>query len=240
MPNPYAAGIVGQPLQIGGARLKVPIPYAAELSGRALAASASLSGIVNPRAALSGQPLSVSTARLAVPNPYIAQLLGAALDIAARLTVSENPLRRSAFAEQTEDVWLFLLTISHADLPSELRFVDNTVNIVSRGNTYTAFPFELELPSSTDRGPPAARLRIDNVSREIGEVLRSVGSPVTVKIEVVRAAVPDMVEAAFEGFKLRNVEVTALEVTGTLMQEDIVTEPYPAHAFTPASFPGLF
>ena len=45
---------------------------------------------------------------------------------------------RSAFAQETEDVWLVLLTISHADLSEDIRVVNNTVNITSRGLMFTA------------------------------------------------------------------------------------------------------
>ncbi|NDC57532.1 MAG: DUF1833 domain-containing protein, partial [Alphaproteobacteria bacterium] len=69
----------------------------------------------------------------------------------------------SLTAETTDEVWLPLVTISHADLSSPIRVVANNENITSRGNTFIGYPFEIELPSQNDQSPGEARLRIDNV-----------------------------------------------------------------------------
>lgn len=155
------------------------------------------------------------------------------------MTVSDIA-RRSMFAEETSDGLLALLTIDHADLSTPIRVVHNKVDIVSRGNTFTAFPFDLILPTSSSDSPPKAQLTIDNVSREIGQAIRTVSSAPTVLIEVVRINDFDAVELSFPTLKMRNVRFDVSKVTGDIVSEDLQFEPYPVFTFSPAHFPGIF
>ena len=147
---------------------------------------------------------------------------------------------QSAFASDATDIWLVLLTIDHDDLSQPIYVVNNNENITSNGVQYIAFPFEITLPDNRDGAPPRAQLAIDNVSREIGEAIRSISSAASVKIQIIRAAAPDTVEIEWPYFSLRNVKWDFTKVTGDLTFEDFISEPYPAGKFVPAYFPGLF
>ena len=144
------------------------------------------------------------------------------------------------FASSTGEGLLVLLTIDHTDLSVPIRVVNNNVNVTSRGDEFIAYPFDLELPAAAPETAPRARLTIDNVTREIGEAVRSISSSPTVLIEVVRTDDFDTLELAFPLLKLRNVRFDASQVTGDILSEDLQLEPYPAHTFAPSSFPGLF
>lgn len=146
---------------------------------------------------------------------------------------------QSAFAQETEEVWLVLLTMTHASLPDSLRFVSNFASVTSRGQVYIAFPFEIEFPDQDADNSGEARVTIDNVDRQIVQTIRDISSPPEVTLEVVMASSPDVVEAQFTGMVLRNVEYDAARVRGTLRFEDIMTEPVSVQ-MTPARFPGLF
>jgi len=148
--------------------------------------------------------------------------------------------RQALHAAETDEVFIVLLTIDHADLSAPIRVSSDAVDTVSRGDTFVAFPFELTLPEDSDDRPPRARLRIDNVDRRIVLAIRSIGSTPSVKIEIVRGADPDTVEAVFPDFCLRDLRYDALTVEGTLTLEAFIAEPYPARIFSPAEFPGLF
>lgn len=149
-------------------------------------------------------------------------------------------LSQSAFAQETADVWLPLLTITHPDIDPSIRVVFNTQAIISRGEEFLPFPFDIQLPSEEDDAPSRARLVIDNVSREIAQAVRLIRTPPSVLIEIIRADAPDTVEMSWPNFWLRNVNWNAQQVSGELVLEDLVDEPYPAGTFTPASFPALF
>lgn len=147
--------------------------------------------------------------------------------------------RHSANMAQTDEVWLVLLTIDHASLDDPLRFVNNFASIESRGDLFIAFPFEIELPGEDPEGLTDARIRIDNIDRQIVRAIREMAEPPTVLIEIVLASQPDTVEAAFDGLVLRDAGYDAVTVTATLKFEQIMSEPVTLQ-MTPSRFPGLF
>ncbi len=148
--------------------------------------------------------------------------------------------RQSLNAAETADAFIVLLTINHAGLENPLRVSSDSVDTVSRGETFYAFPFELTLPDDEDNKPPRARLIIDNIDRTIVKAVRNLASSPTVLIEIIRAAEPDVVEAKFEDFRFTNISYDARVVEGDLTIEDFTAEPYPAASFSPSFFPGLF
>jgi len=149
-----------------------------------------------------------------------------------------DEFRADAWSPES-DLYLVLLTIEHPDLDSPIHVVNNTVNVISNGITYVAFPFEIALPESPENSPPRAELTISNVSREIGQAIRQVGSPPSVTIAVIRQATPDVIEALHVGMKLTGVTYDVQQVSGQLVREDFTTEPYPAMTYSPAEFRGL-
>lgn len=155
------------------------------------------------------------------------------------MTVSTT-YKEAAFAADTPEVPLVLLTISHPSISPPIRLVNNTENITSNGNEFIAFPFTPVWADSREDAPPRARLTIDNVSREIAQAIRSITSPPTVTMQLILASAPDVIEQPLPDFKLRNVTWDAGKVSGELTVEDFTAEPYPAGVFSPASFPGLF
>jgi hypothetical protein len=148
--------------------------------------------------------------------------------------------RTAAFAPESGEVWLVLLTLEHASIDPPIRVVNNLENITSRGDAFIGFPFDLTLPDEKEDAPPRARLSIDNVSREIGQAIRQIVGPPSVLIEVVLASNPDQVEVSYPRFLLRNISYDAATVSGELMVQNLTIEPFPARRFTPGAFPGAF
>lgn len=152
-----------------------------------------------------------------------------------------NTARRALYAQETGEVFLLLLVISHPSLPAPIRVVNNSEDVVSGGFTYQRFPFELALPPESDEAPPTVTLRIANADRQIVQAVRSLaGEAMTVDLSVILASSPDTIEAGPYRFTLRDVSYDAAIVEGTLRFEDVLNEPFPADSFTPARFPGLF
>lgn len=144
----------------------------------------------------------------------------------------------SIHAQQTSEVWLVLLTISGTGMTT-LRVVNNNEDIVSNGQTFVAFPFEITLPSEDSDSPPRAYLRIDNVDKQIAATIRSISTPPSVQIDVIRASAPNSPEITFAGLTLRGVSMDAGAVQGELSFESIFSEPVTL-TMTPSRFPGLF
>ena len=148
---------------------------------------------------------------------------------------------QAALAQDTDEVPIVLITIDHDEiLDGPLRFSSDGVDTTSRGNTYYSYPFELTLPQDDADQLPRARLRIDNIAREIVQGIREISSAPEVMFEIVLASDPDTVEMSMPDFKLKNAGWDSLVVEGELTVEDFADEPYPADKFTPAEFPGMF
>lgn len=144
------------------------------------------------------------------------------------------------YAQQTDQVYVVLLLIDHADLDDPIMVCNNSDTVVHGGENYLAYPFEITLPADSDENPPQATLTIDNVDRVLVNAVRTLTGPATVTIKVVLAASPDTVEAGPYVMNLRNVSWNALTLSGALAAEDVLNEPYPGEFMTPELFPGLF
>lgn len=159
-------------------------------------------------------------------------------------------LRQAINAQQSGEVAFLLLTITHPDIDETLRFSgDPTTRLsidpllygtVSRGNTFYFVPFSTVLPDDKDESPPQAQLTLDNVNRDTIALLRSTDTPASVTMELVLVTNPDTVEVIYPVLDLVAATYTAQSVTMTLQIEPLMTEPFPAGIFDPASFPALF
>lgn len=153
--------------------------------------------------------------------------------------LSQNTLQ-ALFAPETGEAFLVLLTLDHDDLDVPIRVTSDAVETTSQGRVFVPYPFELIIPDERENQSPRARLRLDNISREIVAAIRSIATSPAVLMEVVRAADPDVIETSFPDFRFINVSYDALTVEGDLSIEDFTAEPYPARVFSPGDFPGLF
>lgn len=148
--------------------------------------------------------------------------------------------KQAIHAQETGEVFLLLLTLSHASLAQPIRVANNLENVTSNGNTFTAFPFTIVLPQEQEDQPPRMRLVIDNVDRTIVTALRNLTSPPTIQLDVVLASQPNTLEASFPGFSLRQAQYDQLVVEGELTLEEIVLEPFPEGSFDPQNFAGIY
>lgn len=148
--------------------------------------------------------------------------------------------RATINAQETGEVFVMLLTLHHDTLQAPIRVCDDNVNLVSRGNTFVAFPFELAIGSDNDETPVRPKLTIQAVDRQIIQAVRRATSPVRCDVEVVLASQPDVVEIAETGFVLREVTISATTIVGELSYDDLLNDPYPADEIGPALFPGVF
>lgn len=152
--------------------------------------------------------------------------------------------RSAAFGEETDEVFVVLITISHETLAEPIRvcsdYKPGNASTISQGREFIFFPFSFEFPADTDDALPQVTLQIDNVSTQITEAIRLIDTAPKVEVEVVVASQPDVLEAGPMLFQFANVEVNSLVITGTLGYQPILNEPYPAWSFTPAVSPSLF
>lgn len=144
------------------------------------------------------------------------------------------------FRQETDEAIFFLITIDHPDFTNPIRLVNNTTDIVSNGDTYNAFPFEITLPIDDPERESYSMIKIENVSLEINALLRPLASSPTVELSVIFSSSPDTIEIGPFNFLLRDYRYNAQSIEGTLAYEDTLNETLPAHTFNPNEFPGLF
>jgi hypothetical protein len=138
-----------------------------------------------------------------------------------------------------EEVVCVLLTITHSTLATPIRVTDNGADIVSNGNTFIAFPFQIDLPADNEQAP-VARLTIANVDGSIGEAIDGMTTPPYMTMQIVLASSPNNIEMEFTHFRLQNITVTAVTVEAEVVQASLTAEPWPSIRVTPARFPALF
>jgi hypothetical protein len=161
-----------------------------------------------------------------------------------------DAFRAAAFAQETGQVLIVLLTIEHEDLDEPFRFSSDPTERVSddpvrwrtmsRGEEFTFLPFQVKLPDAQEGAPPRAQLLLDNIAREMVTVIRSTATPATVKIEIVLAGTPDLVEVAFPRLRMVGVTYDAQTIQADLTLDHLSTEPFGYMTFDPSRFPGLF
>lgn len=154
-------------------------------------------------------------------------------------SLDSDDARAVVLSQHIEDPILIFLTLTHETLDDPIRVVRNRESVVSNGETYLAYPFEIEMPTDDDESPQA-RITISNVSREISAALERLVTPPSVSIAVALASDPDAIERQWDDFELRQVSFDAMRVTGTLSQRQVWADQYPRYRITPKDFPGLF
>jgi hypothetical protein len=158
--------------------------------------------------------------------------------------------RKALFAQESGEVVIFLLTITHPSLGSPILLsTDPTARITtdplvygtaSRSLTFLYAGIDVSLPDEQDRTAPASKLIVSNITRDIIPLARSVSTPPSIKIEAVLASAPDTVEMSWPALSMTNLVYDSLSLTFDLTMDALATEPYPAGSFAPSSFPSLF
>lgn len=147
----------------------------------------------------------------------------------AALTIEKNRLA-------TAGAWVVLLEITLTDDDSTvLRFAYNTEDVVFEGNTYTAFPFEIEATKQTSKGEiPTVTLRVSNVTRLIQPYLEEldggVGSVVKITVVSTKHLTEDYSELEMT-FDVLATQSNARWVTFTLGAPNPLRQRFPLNQF---------
>lgn len=166
-------------------------------------------------------------------------------------TLSMNMLA-AMHSRETGKVPVFLLRITHPLLaPDILLSTDPTERImldpqpvygtVSRGENYLYVGARVTVPDDKDRSPPTSKITIMDINQDLVPMVRRVRSPPPkLRLELVLADDPDVVEFAFPKLDMINVEGTRDNLTFECVLDLLLNEGYPAYSFNPAYFAGLF
>lgn len=151
-----------------------------------------------------------------------------------------NAFKLACLEQNTDEVFLWLLTIEHAASSTIFRLVNDLDDITSRGNVYSAFPFQFALPEDDGETLPTIQINVDNVSLELIEIIRTYGSGITITAEIILASNPDDVEYSIEDLSLVDATYNSQSITLTAQIQDLLNQRFPADDFLPRTFPGMF
>jgi hypothetical protein len=147
---------------------------------------------------------------------------------------------RQAVAAQHSRVPLpWLVTIDHPSLPNIIRWVNNPVPVVSRGQTFIARAFKVQRPADGDETPSLV-VTLSNHDRVLGKALEALEGFPGLKLERILLSFPDDPVETYEDFTSASSRWDASAVEVTLSQEVFWNETYPLVRVTPRKFPGLF
>lgn len=158
---------------------------------------------------------------------------------------------REMLRQESQELWLVFVTISHESLSPPIRVVCDSVDYEYGGELFTGFQFEVDLLTDNPRSPET-KLRVQNVDQVIGNAVKDLINPPRVKIELIAGSdfdltvtpripitIPEPVWSADHLF-LIDVKGDAFELEGRVVSYNYSQEPYPANRATQQRCPGLF
>jgi hypothetical protein len=143
------------------------------------------------------------------------------------------------YKSNAEDPILLLLHLSFPD-PIDYYLVNNTEDITSNGQLYTAFPFSFTLPNDDVDSEPQLNITLSNVGLDLKDSFRSNTQDVLADIKVVFASVPDFSEITINSLQVRSISYSAKSINITLKYDDILNTTVPSATYNPSDFPGVF
>lgn len=155
------------------------------------------------------------------------------------MTDLSNTLIAQMYGQESDDPFLTLMTLTHDNFDT-IRFVNNSVDITSNGNVYEAFPFQITLPADDGEAIKDINITIDNVALELIDELRSITDYIYVKLELVIASNPDLVEVEIAELKIVSIEYNSTTITATLAMDNFLGTDLSNEKYTPSNYPGLF
>jgi hypothetical protein len=159
--------------------------------------------------------------------------------------------RIAGYGSETDQDFLYLVTIDHPNLPDglTLRFwcgtEDNREDLVSNGQTYLAYPFQIAFPDQQQDQPPQSKVVISAVTdpndedTDIVAILRGLPSPPTIGLSCVLKSQPDVIENEAPDMIVTQCDYDLLQITGDLAYERVLQEPFPADSYSPAHYPAV-
>ena len=150
-----------------------------------------------------------------------------------------NVLLAELYKQESGDPLLMLVTLSDPSFPT-IYLVNNTVDIVSRGNTFQAFPMMIRLPADDGESAREVNIEFDNVSLELIEEFRAITRPIDVKIELVLASNPSNVQLSYEELKIRNISYNQQKIIAKLYMDSFLNVELDAEKYVPSKYLALF
>jgi len=142
------------------------------------------------------------------------------------------------YKSYSDDPALMLFTLSFPN-SNTFYYVNNTEDVTSNGQLYTAFPFKFALPDDTNEEVPELVITISNIGLDLVDDLNENTDSITANIDIVFSSFPDFVEMSIQGMVLRKVVYDSRFITMNFGYEDILNVQIPSFTYSAKDFPGL-
>jgi hypothetical protein len=154
-------------------------------------------------------------------------------------TYTSNFKRRTGGTSGSEPS--YLLEITHPQLVSPIRVINDNADLISNGNTFQACAFHIQFPDDVSGSMPRVPISIDNIGRELTQWLESSdgGRNAQVRIMQVMRDTPDVIEQECTLFLL-NTNQSMTTISGQLGYENVLDQPALGAMQTPQLQPGIF
>lgn len=149
-----------------------------------------------------------------------------------------NELKAQIFSQESDDPFLTLVTLTHATFTA--RLVNNSTDIISRGNTFTAMPMKIRMPMDDGETSRDFTIELDNISLELIENMRSVTDTIQVQIELILASMPNTVQMSHSDLIIKTINYNAQKISVQIILDSFLVVEMTSERYTPTLYPGLF
>lgn len=143
-------------------------------------------------------------------------------------------------AQESNDPFLTLITLSHPDWAEDVRLVNNSVDITSRGNVFMAFPVKIRLSADDGETAKTFSLELDNVSLELVDKIRTVTTAIGVKLEMILASLPDDIQISYSELEIATITYNKSKIQASIVLDNFLNTELTSERYGPINYPGLF
>jgi len=143
------------------------------------------------------------------------------------------------YGQDSSDPFLMLVTLSHTSF-GNICLVNNSENITSNSIIYTAFPMSIILPADDGEKSREVSIEFDNVSLELVNEIRTVTTPINIKVDMVLASNPNIVQISLDDLKVKNITYDKSRIRAKIIMDDFLSVELTSEKYNPSNFPGLF
>ena len=144
------------------------------------------------------------------------------------------------YTQESNDPFLTLITLTHDSFAGPIRLVNNSEAIVSRGETFLAFPVKIQLPVDDGETGREVKIEFDNVALDLINEIRTVTTPISVTLEMVLASMPDAVQIELAELVLGNLNYNKTRISASLIMDGFLSTELTSEKYTPSAYPGIF
>lgn len=144
-------------------------------------------------------------------------------------------------AEQTDDGFFALITVTVPGITNPYRFVFNPVAVESRGETFLPAAMDIKLSDQVPDQPSMAQIQIAGVDRQMLSTLFTAPSGALVSIEYVLISNPEVVQRSNPNLELQEFQVTqGDQLKAQLRGPAFLRQAYPQPRMDRSVTPGIF